>query len=62
MRNWGYVPPGWMVPLDDFLKNPKLTDPSWYKLDDFFPSLLAANRWNGKFATGTGEGPLWSIP
>ena len=62
MRNWGYVPPGWMVPLDDFLKNPKLTDPAWYKLDDFFPSLLAANRWNGKFATGTGEGPLWSIP
>jgi multiple sugar transport system substrate-binding protein len=62
MRNWGYVPPGWMVPLDDFLKNPKLTDPAWYKMDDFFPGLIAANRWNGKFATGTGEGPLWSIP
>jgi multiple sugar transport system substrate-binding protein len=62
MRNWGYVPPGWMMPLDDFLKNPKLTDPAWFKLDDFFPGLIAANRWNGKFAGGMGEGPLWSIP
>ena len=51
-----------MMPLDDFLKNPKLTDPAWYKLDDFFPGLIAANRWNGKFAGGMGEGPLWSIP
>ena len=55
MRNWGYVPPGWMVPLDDFLKNPKLTDPAWFKLDDFFPGLIAANRWNGKFAGGMGK-------
>ena len=62
MRNWAYVPPGWMVPLDQFLNDPKLTDPAWYKLEDFFPSLIAANRWNGKVAGGTGEGPLWSIP
>ena len=26
MRNWQYVPPGWILPLDDFLNNPKLTD------------------------------------
>jgi multiple sugar transport system substrate-binding protein len=62
MRNWAFVTPGWMVPLDQFLNDPKLTDRSWYKLEDFFPSLVAANRWNGKPATGTGEGPLWSIP
>ena len=62
MRNWQYVPPDWILPLDDFLNNPKLTDPSWYKLDDFYPALIAANRWNGKIGGGVGEGPLYSIP
>src|SRR5512139_1419376 len=62
MRNWAYVPAGWMAPLEQFLSDPKLTDRSWYKLEDFFPSLIAANRWNGKVGGGIGEGPLWSIP
>ena len=62
MRNWAYVTPGWMVPLDQFLNDPKLTDKAWYKPEDFFPGLIAANRWNGKIGGGTGEGPLWSIP
>ena len=62
MRNWQYVPPGWILPLDDFLKNPKLTDPDWYKLDDFIPGLISANRWNGTTGSGVGEGPLYSIP
>ena len=62
MRNWAYVTPGWMVPLEQFLNDPKLTDRSWYKIEDFFPSLIAANRWNGKVGGGIGEGPLWSIP
>jgi multiple sugar transport system substrate-binding protein len=44
MRNWQYVPPGWILPLDDLLNNPKLTDQSWFKLEDFFPALIAANR------------------
>ena len=29
MRNWEYVSGDWMLPLDDFLANPKLTDPNW---------------------------------
>ncbi len=62
MRNWQYATPGWILPLDDFLKNPKLTDPAWYKFDDFFPGLIAANRWNGKTGGGVGEGPLYAIP
>jgi multiple sugar transport system substrate-binding protein len=62
MRNWGYVTPGWIVPLDQFLNDPKLTDKSWYKAEDFFPNLIAANRWNGKIGGGTGEGSIWSIP
>ncbi len=62
MRNWQYVTPGWIVPLDPFLNDPKLTDKAWYKLDDFYPALIAANRWSGKVGGGVGEGPLYSIP
>jgi multiple sugar transport system substrate-binding protein len=62
MRNWQYVPPNWILPLDDFLNNPKLTDSGWFELDDFYPALIAANRWNGKTGSGVGEGPLYSIP
>ena len=62
VRNWQFVGADWILPLDDFLNNPKLTDLSWYKLDDFFPALMAANRWNGKVGSGIGEGPIWSIP
>jgi multiple sugar transport system substrate-binding protein len=62
MRNWQYVPADWILPLDDFLKNPKLTDTEWFKIDDFYPALIAANRWNGKTGSGVGEGPLYSIP
>src|ERR1700712_3850810 len=61
-RNWAYVPPDWILPLDSFLNNPKLTDQNWFKLDDFYPALIAANRWNGKTGGGVGEGPLYSIP
>src|SRR5882724_6000052 len=40
VRNWQYVSPGWILGLDEFLSNPKLTDPAWYKLDDFFAALI----------------------
>ena len=62
VRNWQFVSADWILPLDDFLNNPKLTDLSWYNLGDFFPALMAANRWNGKIGSGIGEGPIWSIP
>ena len=62
MRNWEFVSADWIVPLDDFLTNPKLTDPSWYKIEDFYPALIAANRWDGKIGGGVGKGSLYSIP
>ncbi|MBS0639201.1 MAG: extracellular solute-binding protein [Acetobacteraceae bacterium] len=62
MRNWQYVPPDWILPLDDFLNNAKLTDKAWYKQDDFYPALLSANRWDGTIGGGVGKGPLYSIP
>ena len=62
MRNWGYTTPGWMEPLDKYIDNPKVTDKQWYDVADFYPTLLAANRWNKKIGGGIGEGDLWSIP
>ncbi len=62
MRNWGYVPPDWILPLDPFIDNPKLTDKSWYKIEDFYPALISANRWDGTIGSGVGKGPLYSIP
>ena len=62
MRNWEYATADWLVPLDGFLNDPTLTDKAWYKMEDFYPGLIAANRWNGKVGGGTGEGSLWSIP
>jgi ABC-type glycerol-3-phosphate transport system substrate-binding protein len=38
-----------------------LTDPGWFKLEDFHPALIAASRWNGKIGGRVGEGPLYSI-
>ena len=63
MRNWQYVPPDWILPLDDFLNNPKLTDLSWYKLEeDLYPALIAANRWNGKTGRGRRGAALLEFP
>ncbi|HEY4253179.1 MAG TPA: extracellular solute-binding protein [Roseomonas sp.] len=62
MRNWQYVPPDWILPLDGFLANPALTDPNWFRIDDFHPALISANRWNGQIGGGVGQGSLYSIP
>jgi len=60
--NWGYIDAGWVEPLDDFLDDQAYV-PEDYRIDDFYPSLLAANRWNkepGRDNLGTGS--LWAIP
>lgn len=62
MRNWQYVPPNWISPLDEFLSDNRLTDPAWFNMADFYPGLIAANRWNGTTGGGVGQGPLYSIP
>lgn len=59
---WSYVRAGWLEALDDYLNSPSLTNHE-YDLDDFFPTLLKANRWNGKPGyQNYGKGSQWSIP
>ena len=62
MRSWQYVPAGWILPLDPFLADPRLTDAAWFNQGDLFPGLLSANRWNGETGGGVGQGSLWAIP
>jgi multiple sugar transport system substrate-binding protein len=61
-RNWAFVTAGWIVPLDPFLNDPKFTDRSWYKLEDFYPGILNNYRWDGTIGGGAGKGSTWSIP
>ncbi len=59
---WTYVEAGWVEPLDDYLNNSSLVNDE-YDLEDFFPALLEANRWNGKAGVQNyGKGSQWAIP
>jgi multiple sugar transport system substrate-binding protein len=61
---WAYVPPDWIEPLDSFIENPKLTDKSWYDVEDFYEAAWNANRWDGVTLghDGYGYGPTYAIP
>jgi len=62
--NWQYIPPGWIVALDEYIGNAQLTDPEWYDFGDFYSPAIDANRWDGEtLGRGAyGEGPLYAIP
>ena len=58
---WEYANSGRMAPLDLFILNPSLTRQG-YNVNDFFPGISGAFRWNGKAGAKLGQGPLWAIP
>jgi len=39
---------GWLEPLDQFVNDPKLTDKTWYKIDDIFAGGRSLATFNGK--------------
>jgi len=59
---WEYTPAGWLEALDPYMADSTKTDVEFYKSDDIFPALLAANKWNMEIGGGIGEGNLWAIP
>lgn len=61
-EEWNYVPGNWIENLRPYMDDETLTDKAWWNEGDFFPSLLAANRWNGLLGGGVGEGPQYGIP
>ncbi len=60
-QTWEYAPPGYMVDLDKFLKDPSKTSPD-YNYDDFFPGIVGALRWDMVPGHKTGTGSLWALP
>lgn len=46
----------WVDPMDDFLNDPKLTDKTWYNLEDVIPLWRAANSVKGKLYGMPSEG------
>lgn len=58
---WEYAQSGRMIPLDPFILNSSLTRHG-YNINDFFPKIIGAFRWNGKAGSPLGEGPLWAVP
>ena len=55
---WEHVGAGLVLPLDGLLD--RASDS--YRPDDFIDRLLASNRWDGRFGSPLGSGPLLEIP
>ena len=55
---WEHVGAGLVQPLDELLANASDS----YRPDDFVESLLRVNRWDGRFGSPLGSGPLLEIP
>jgi multiple sugar transport system substrate-binding protein len=49
---WEHLDAGFVRPLDDLVED----------TSDFFDSLLACNRWSGRFGDPLGAGPLLEVP
>lgn len=58
---WEYATEGRMLQLDPFILNSGLTRQG-YNVNDFYPRVLGAFKWNRKAGSPLGEGPLWGIP
>ena len=62
-QTWQYGPAGWLVDLNEFIKNPAMTAPN-YNFEDILPNLRAATAWSGVPGAELG-GPgakQWAIP
>ncbi|GHV79894.1 ABC transporter substrate-binding protein [Spirochaetia bacterium] len=58
---WEYASAGYMQDLDEFLKNPAYISDD-FDVQDLFPSILNALRWDAKAGHLMGTGPLWGFP
>jgi multiple sugar transport system substrate-binding protein len=58
---WEYAPPGYVQDLNEFINNPNLTSPD-YDVNDFYPGILGALRWDLVAGHKTGSGPQWALP
>ena len=45
-QTWQYGPAGWLVDLNEYIKDPAKTNPN-YNWDDVLPNLRASTAWSG---------------
>lgn len=58
---WQYASAGYMVDFDTYLNNESMVSPE-YNVDDFYPAVLDAGRWDCVPGNAPGQGSLWGIP
>jgi multiple sugar transport system substrate-binding protein len=60
---WTYGPAGWIADLNEYIKDPAKTNPS-YNWDDVLPGLRASTAWNGVPGgeLGSADAKQWCIP
>src|SRR5689334_1875492 len=62
-QTWQYGPAGWLVDMNEYIKDPSKTNPQ-YNWDDVLPNLRASTAWSGQPGAELG-GPgshQWAIP
>lgn len=62
-QTWQYGPAGWLVDLNDYIRDPAKTNPG-YNWDDILPNLRSSTSWSGKPGDALG-GPgakQWALP
>lgn len=62
-QTWQYGPAGWLVDLNEYIKDPAKTNPA-YNWDDILPNLRASTSWSGKpgDAPGGAGAKQWALP
>jgi multiple sugar transport system substrate-binding protein len=55
---WDHIGSDSVEPLDPYLLNAE----AGFDINDFFGTLIASNRWSGRFREPLGKGALWEIP
>lgn len=58
---WEYAPPGYVQDLNKFIEDKNATSPD-YDINDFYPGILGALRWDLVAGHKTGTGPQWALP
>jgi multiple sugar transport system substrate-binding protein len=62
-QTWQYGPAGWLVDLNEFIKDSSKTAPN-YDWEDILPNLRSSTAWSGKPGEplGTANAKQWALP
>ena len=62
-QTWQYGPAGWLVDLNDYIRDPAKTNPG-YNWEDILPNLRSSTSWSGKPGDelGGAGAKQWALP